>query len=92
VPFEFVTGYGAESIDGRFAHVPILQKPIERQVLQHLFIAPGNGSLRLARSDAGPPESLYPPAAAAARGTASGPPDFGCAAPLGAHSGLRGAP
>jgi PAS domain S-box-containing protein len=37
VPFIFVTGYGAESIDRRFANVPILQKPIERQMLQRLF-------------------------------------------------------
>ena len=64
VPFVFVTGYGAESIDGRFAHVPILQKPIERQVLQHLFVPPGNGSLKLARTKPVPPEPLYPPAAA----------------------------
>jgi len=66
VPFVFVTGYGAESIDGRFAHVPILQKPIERQVLQHLFVAPGNGSLKLAWTKPEPPEPLYPPAAAVA--------------------------
>jgi PAS domain S-box-containing protein len=66
VPFVFVTGYGAESIDGRFAHVPILQKPIERQVLQHLFVAPGNGSLKLAWTTPEPPEPLYPPAAAVA--------------------------
>src|SRR5207245_2455051 len=66
VPFVFVTGYGAESIDGRFAHVPILQKPIERQVLQHLFVAPGNGSLKLAWTKPEPPEPLYPPAAALA--------------------------
>jgi PAS domain S-box-containing protein len=66
VPFVFVTGYGAESIDGRFAHVPILQKPIERQVLQHLFVLPGNGSLRLARTESVPPKSLYPSAVAVA--------------------------
>ena len=42
VPFIFVTGYGVESIDHQFAHIPILQKPIERQMLQRLFgtIAP----------------------------------------------------
>jgi hypothetical protein len=34
IPFVFVTGYGADSIDRRFAHVPVLQKPIERQKLQ----------------------------------------------------------
>ncbi len=64
VPFVFVTGYGAESIDGRFAHVPILQKPIERQVLQHLFVAPRNASLKLAWTKPEPPEPLYPPVAA----------------------------
>lgn len=37
VPFVFVTGYGAESIDRQFSHVPILQKPIERQMLQRYF-------------------------------------------------------
>ena len=41
VPFVFVTGYDAESIDSRFAHVPVLQKPIERDVLQRLFV-PGS--------------------------------------------------
>lgn len=34
VPFAFVTGYGRESIDPRFAHVPILQKPITRENLE----------------------------------------------------------
>jgi hypothetical protein len=64
VPFVFVTGYGAESIDGRFAHVPILQKPIERHVLQHLFVAPRSGSLKLAWTKPEPPKPLYPPVAA----------------------------
>ena len=36
-PFVFITGYGVESIDGRFGHVPILKKPIQRQVLQSIF-------------------------------------------------------
>lgn len=31
IPFVFVTGYSAESIDPRFNHIPILQKPIEPQ-------------------------------------------------------------
>ena len=34
----FVTGYGAESIDERFADVPVLQKPIERETLQRIFV------------------------------------------------------
>jgi PAS domain S-box-containing protein len=57
VPFIFVTGYGAESIDRRFRHIPVIQKPVERHVLQRIFVpladdAPkpvplhGNGSAR----------------------------------------------
>jgi len=42
IPFVFVTGYGAESIDGRYAQVPVLQKPIERDMLERIFV-PGNG-------------------------------------------------
>jgi PAS domain S-box-containing protein len=38
VPFVFVTGYGAEGIEARFARVPVLQKPIERQMLQKIFL------------------------------------------------------
>ena len=37
VPFVFVTGYGHESIDRRFAHNPILEKPVEREVLAELL-------------------------------------------------------
>ena len=47
IPFAFVTGYGAESIDGRFAEVPVLQKPVERAVLEGVFAVNGactNGS------------------------------------------------
>ena len=39
VPFIFVTGYGLESIDRRFANVRVLQKPIEREMLQRVFVA-----------------------------------------------------
>ena len=46
LPFVFVTGYGAEGIDGRFAHVPVLQKPIERQMLHGLFADAGPARLR----------------------------------------------
>ena len=41
VPFVFVTGYSAEGIDRRFAQVPVLQKPIERQTLQSIFVDAG---------------------------------------------------
>jgi CheY-like chemotaxis protein len=46
IPFVFVTGYGIESIDKRFADIPVLQKPIERETLQRIFlsgrVAPGS--------------------------------------------------
>ncbi len=41
VPFVFVTGYSPEGIDGRFAQVPVLQKPIEMQMLQSIFVDGG---------------------------------------------------
>jgi two-component sensor histidine kinase/DNA-binding response OmpR family regulator len=37
VPFVFVTGYDADSVDVRFSGVPLLQKPIERDMLQKIF-------------------------------------------------------
>jgi len=40
VPFIFVTGYGAESIDPRFSDAPVLQKPIERDILKRIFVKP----------------------------------------------------
>jgi PAS domain S-box-containing protein len=38
VPFVFVTGYDADSVDSRFSGVPVLQKPIERDMLQKIFL------------------------------------------------------
>jgi PAS domain S-box-containing protein len=34
IPFVFVTGYGAESLDRRFEEVPVLQKPVTRENLE----------------------------------------------------------
>jgi PAS domain S-box-containing protein len=48
LPFVFVTGY--ETIDERFSHVPILQKPIERQMLERLFL-PDPGVAAVARGE-----------------------------------------
>jgi PAS domain S-box-containing protein len=45
VPIVFVTGYGAESIDKGFSHIPVLQKPIERQVLESFFAVKANSSV-----------------------------------------------
>jgi PAS domain S-box-containing protein len=41
IPFVFVTGYNAEGIDRRYAHVPVLEKPIEPDMLQQLFVNDG---------------------------------------------------
>jgi PAS domain S-box-containing protein len=45
VPFVFVTGYDADSVDRRFSQVPVLQKPIEREMLQRIFVAGGKRSI-----------------------------------------------
>ena len=37
IPFVFVTGYGRESVDQRYAFVQILEKPVGRQVLENVF-------------------------------------------------------
>jgi len=39
IPFVFITGYGVESIDSRFEYVPIVKKPVQRQVLQKIFVS-----------------------------------------------------
>lgn len=39
VPFVFVTGYGADGIDNRFAGVTVLQKPVDREALRHALAA-----------------------------------------------------
>jgi two-component SAPR family response regulator len=41
VPFVFVTGYDSDSVDSRFSDIPVLQKPIERQMLQRIFVPAG---------------------------------------------------
>ena len=40
IPFVFATGYGAESIEARFEHIPVLQKPIEKEMLTRVFVRP----------------------------------------------------
>ena len=42
VPFVFVTGYDADSVDSRFSKTPVLQKPIEREMLQKIFVTNGD--------------------------------------------------
>jgi PAS domain S-box-containing protein len=42
VPTAFISGYGAESVDRRYGHIPLMQKPIDRQALVNLFNALGD--------------------------------------------------
>jgi CheY-like chemotaxis protein len=37
IPFVFVTGYSPGTVDARFSHVPVLQKPIEPQKLKSIL-------------------------------------------------------
>ncbi len=48
VPFVFVTGYDADSVDSRFGGIPILQKPIEREMLQRIFMQGGTPNRAIA--------------------------------------------
>ena len=45
VPFVFVTGYDADSVDSRFRDIPVLQKPVEREMLQKLFAQGADSSM-----------------------------------------------
>lgn len=45
VPFVFVTGYDADSIEPRFRKIPILQKPIEREMLKKIFVVAAKASV-----------------------------------------------
>jgi PAS domain S-box-containing protein len=48
VPFVFVTGYDSEGVDERFSEIPILQKPIEREMLQRIFVSRAQRAARSA--------------------------------------------
>ncbi len=45
IPFVFITGYDAESVDGRFRKIPVLQKPIEREILKKIFVLAAKASV-----------------------------------------------
>ena len=52
VPFVFVTGYDADSVDSRFREIPVLQKPVDRALLQKLFArGAGRSMAGLVRDD-----------------------------------------
>jgi two-component SAPR family response regulator len=44
VPFVFITGYGADEIERRYASIPILQKPIEADALKSMFMPRSSGA------------------------------------------------
>jgi PAS domain S-box-containing protein len=39
VPFVFITGYQRDSIDRRYANIPVLQKPIEADTLERILVS-----------------------------------------------------
>jgi PAS domain S-box-containing protein len=40
IPIVFVTGYGADAVDRRFADFPVLQKPVDSAALRRVLVAP----------------------------------------------------
>ncbi len=56
IPFVFATGYGAESIKSRFEHIPVLQKPIEKDMLTRVFVRSDAAQTSLARKPGISPE------------------------------------
>jgi hypothetical protein len=51
-----VTGYGADSIDRRFSDVPVLQKPVDRELLRRVLatrLGPADNPVVLPRAAAG---------------------------------------
>ncbi len=45
VPFVFVTGYDADSVEARFRTIPVLQKPIDREMLKRIFVTAARASV-----------------------------------------------
>ena len=39
IPFVFITGYQRDSLDRRYANVPVLQKPIDAAALESVLLA-----------------------------------------------------
>ncbi len=53
VPFVFLTGYQRDSIDRRYANVPLLQKPIEPDSLERILVSLLDTPAALRAADAG---------------------------------------
>jgi two-component sensor histidine kinase/DNA-binding response OmpR family regulator len=52
IPFVFVTGYSIDSIDSRFRHVPVLQKPVEPEALRAVIMGAPTADARNNRQPA----------------------------------------
>jgi PAS domain S-box-containing protein len=52
IPFIFITGYARHSVEDRFADIPVLDKPVDREVLQASFARPPFAFSRRRASDA----------------------------------------
>jgi two-component sensor histidine kinase/DNA-binding response OmpR family regulator len=48
IPFVFVTGYGRESVDRRYASIQVLEKPVDQQALRGIFTTAGAAPARAA--------------------------------------------
>jgi len=53
VPFVFLTGYQRDSIDRRYANVPLLQKPIEPESLERVLVSLLDTPVTLRAAEAG---------------------------------------
>jgi CheY-like chemotaxis protein len=40
IPIVFVTGYGADAVERRFADFPVLQKPVDSAALRRVLVVP----------------------------------------------------
>jgi two-component sensor histidine kinase/response regulator RpfG family c-di-GMP phosphodiesterase len=48
IPFVFVTGYGRESVDQRYAAIQVLEKPVDQQALRGIFTSGDAAQVRAA--------------------------------------------
>jgi len=64
VPFVFVTGYSADAVDGRFAKVPVVQKPVTSEALAEVIHSCVRAAGRAAASSSRATPAMSPERAA----------------------------
>ena len=81
VPFVFLTGYQRDSIDRRYANVPLLQKPIEPESLERVLVSllDAPEPLQAAEADLKSGRHAVPPVAGAIPGADHRQEPFGVA-------------